>query len=321
MQKRIVGAVVLSRSPRNIFHALYGKRYVLMFAAAVVFVVVLLLTLFTSFAINKPMKQLIIQSQRAVRGEKGAVQALQRPVTKEVEQLSNAIAKMATTLEHRADYFQNFAAHVSHAFKTPLTAIQGAVEILQDHFDDMPVEKKHKFLSNIADDSRRLDALVRRLFDLAKADTVQVGSQSTPVLQRLDKLRLSHEFESLRITLPDKDDIRVKMESELFDSIVNTLLENAKLQSASEVKIDIDMQNNKQLSICFQDNGTGVSAANAERIFEPFFTTRANTGGTGLGLAVAKRLAIAHGGDLALRQHCGESAAVFCLTLPIASVA
>jgi signal transduction histidine kinase len=92
-----------------------------------------------------------------------------------------------------------------------------------------------------------------------------------------------------------------------------------------EIRMDRDEHNN--VNICFRDNGPGISAANVPRIFEPFFTTRPNQGGTGLGLAVAKRLAIAHGGDLTLQgnpEHKGSArdcfspkGAVFCLSLPI----
>lgn len=322
LQNRIIGAAVLSRTPRNLAHALYGKRYVLLNSVLVLFGVVVLLTLFTSFAINSPIKKLIIQSQRAIRGEKGAVQPLNKPVTKEVEQLSHAIAQMATTLEHRADYFQNFAAHVSHAFKTPLTAIQGAVEILQDHFDDMPLEKRRKFLSNIAEDSQRLDALVRKLFELAKADTVQIGSHSTTVTERLNELIGTDTVATMKIRLKNPDTNIVNMDGTLFDSIVNTILENAAQQAATDMEIRMDKDSDNNLHIYFQDNGPGVSAANAPRIFEPFFTTRPNQGGTGLGLAVAKRLAMAHGGDLSLLANSDKKdvkGAAFCLTLPICS--
>lgn len=325
LDNRIVGATVLSRTPRNIAHALYGKRYVLLNGMLILIGVVVLLTLFTSFAINSPIKKLITQSQRAIRGEKGAVKALDKPVTKEVEQLSHAIAQMAATLEHRADYFQNFAAHVSHAFKTPLTAIQGAVEILQDHFDDMPLEKRRKFLSNIAEDSRRLDALVRKLFDLAKADTVQVGSHNTNVNNRLDELIRTHTTTTMDIRLNTTNVYTINMDGTLFDSIVNTILENAIQQSATEMEIRMDRDKNNNVHIYLQDNGPGVSTANAAHIFEPFFTTRHEQGGTGLGLAVAKRLAMAHGGDLTLIEFLGhrqglQTGATFCLSLPICSM-
>ena len=58
---------------------------------------------------------------------------------------------------------------MSHEFKTPLTGIQGAVELLQDH-PDMEADRRRRFLDNIAGDARRLSALVTRLLDLARAD-------------------------------------------------------------------------------------------------------------------------------------------------------
>jgi signal transduction histidine kinase len=234
---------------------------------------------------------------------------------------------MAATLEHRADYFQNFAAHVSHAFKTPLTAIQGAVEILQDHFDDMVPEKRRKFLSNIAEDSQRLDALVRKLFDLAKADTVQIGSHHTNVTERLEELVHTYAVSRMNIRLKATGAYSINMDATLFDSIVNTILENATQQSATDMDIRTDRDEHNNVNIYFLDNGPGVSVANTPRIFEPFFTTRPNQGGTGLGLAVAKRLAIAHGGDLLLQDNpdhedsvhhdFSATGAVFCLRLPI----
>mgnify|MGYP000229738264 CR=1 FL=1 len=68
-----------------------------------------------------------------------------------------------------------------------------------------------------------------------------------------------------------------------------------------------------QIALRFQDSGPGIAAADHERIFEPFHTTRSN--GTGLGLAVARAVARAHGGDLVLEQV--EQGACFVLHLPI----
>ena len=80
-------------------------------------------------------------------GRKGAVQLLKRPGTQEVAALSAAVTTMAHRLEERAAYIESFAAQVSHEFKTPLTSIQGAVELLSEHGEDMKAEEKAKFLS------------------------------------------------------------------------------------------------------------------------------------------------------------------------------
>ncbi|KAK0358605.1 hypothetical protein LTR94_034755, partial [Friedmanniomyces endolithicus] len=77
---------------------------------------------------------------------------------------------MAEAVDRRSRYLRDFAAAVSHEFKTPLAGIQGAVELLQDHGDDMEPDQRRRFLGNIDSDARRLSDLVTRLLDLARAD-------------------------------------------------------------------------------------------------------------------------------------------------------
>ena len=76
--------------------------------------------------------------------------------------MSQSFSEMARSLEHRSEYIRNFAAHVSHEFKTPLTAIQGAIELLEEHSHDMPAEQRARFLHNISLDAERLKRLVDR---------------------------------------------------------------------------------------------------------------------------------------------------------------
>ena len=77
---------------------------------------------------------------------------------------------MAEAIARRSRYLRDFAAAVSHEFKTPLAGITGAVELLQDHDETMSAGRARRFLDNIAADSARLSQLVARLLDLARAD-------------------------------------------------------------------------------------------------------------------------------------------------------
>src|SRR5439155_39005 len=117
------------------------------------------------------------RGERAARGEQGAVAPLARPITREVARLSEAVATMARTLEERADYIRTFASQVSHEFKAPLTAIQGAVELLRDHAATMSAEERDRFLENLAADAQRLERLVRRLLELARAYVAEAGHE------------------------------------------------------------------------------------------------------------------------------------------------
>jgi signal transduction histidine kinase len=93
--------------------------------------------------------------------------------TREIAELSHSLVTMAETLEARADYIRGFAAEVSHEFKTPLAAMRGTVELLQEHLATMTEAERRSFLANLAEDVTRLDRLVRRLLDLARADVMR----------------------------------------------------------------------------------------------------------------------------------------------------
>lgn len=304
LQQRIVGAVVLSRTPGNIMQAIYGKRYELIYAALLIMGLVLFITLVTSLTISNPVKAVIAQTQRAVRGEKGAVTSLTNPYTREVAELSQAVAHMALTLEQRADYIRDFAAHVSHEFKTPLTAIKGAVELLQDHSEQMTAEERNRFLQNLNNDATRLDNLVIKLLELAKADTMTLGNECTnltPVLQQLcDNYghKYHHNGMKIELLIPDSE-ISVNMDEAILSSVFTNLLDNTRQHAGENAQVHIEvLPQNARVVVNYKDNGKGISQANVERIFQPFFTTARDYGGTGLGLAVIQAILKAHEGGI-----------------------
>ena len=315
---RALGAVLLSRTPPNITQTLYGKRYHLLYGGLFLLAVIGLLAVFTSLTISRPVRALIQQAKRAVRGETGAVVPLTRPVTQEIAQLSQVLATMAQTLEQRADTIRSFASHVSHEFKTPLTAIQGAVELLWDHGDTMSEQERKRFLDNLRADAKRLEHLLRRLLDLARADAMQIGSESTSleaVWQRL-KARYQHLGLDLRLEQhPEQPSIA--MATETLEAILCNLIDNAYQHGGESIVITLQSGYDlirQQLWIRVQDNGPGISEANSKHIFDPFFTTARDRGGTGLGLAIVKSLILAHRGDVLLLSN--QNGACFQLWLP-----
>jgi signal transduction histidine kinase len=317
---RVLGAVVLVRTPANLKQALIGKRSALMEAGLILFAVVLALSLLTSLTISRPVHALIAQARRAARGETGAVVPLRHPVTQEIAELSDTVAAMASTLEARARYINDFATHVSHEFKTPLTAIRGSVELLRDHGATMSAEERERFLGLLDADAARLEKLVRRLLELARADMVKPGSERSElrvvidgVAARYRELGMSVEVGGSTGTAP------IAMSAETLDSILHMLLDNARQHAGREAQVTIGWQleaGGRCLALNVGDNGPGISPGNIERVFEPFFTTARERGGTGLGLAIIRALLKAHGGDIALGP--SVHGASFRLTLPLA---
>ncbi|TIP07246.1 MAG: two-component sensor histidine kinase, partial [Mesorhizobium sp.] len=101
--------------------------------------------------------------------------------TREMAALSAAFLDMAQKLQARSDSIQTFATHVSHELKSPLTAIQGAAELLRDSGGTMDEDERRRFSNNIVTDAGRLNLLVRRLLELARAENLAPSGESTTI--------------------------------------------------------------------------------------------------------------------------------------------
>ena len=316
---RVLGAVLLVRTPANIKQAILGKRTALLRGALVLLLVVLALSLFTSLTISRPVHALIEQARRAARGERGAVTPLRHAGTREIHELSETIAAMAGTLESRAAYIRDFAAHVSHEFKTPLTSMQGAVELLREHGAGMSGEERERFLGMVAADANRLERLVRRLLELARADVLQPRQEQAAIVDIVNAVATRQRELGLEVVVDGQAaGARVAIAAEVLDSILGTLCDNARQHAGVGARVTIRYATDpatRQLLIDFSDNGPGISPGNAAKIFEPFFTTARERGGTGLGLSITRSLLAAHGGGIALLPT--QQGAAFRLSLPL----
>ncbi|PWC47402.1 HAMP domain-containing sensor histidine kinase [Azospirillum sp. TSA6c] len=294
---RVVGVVVVSRTPRSIADTLYGKRWHLAGLAVLLLVSVGVLARLGTVAIARPLRAVTELAKRTADGERGVMVPLPRPVVREVAELSDALTRMARTLEERADYIRDFAAHVSHEFKTPLTTIRGTVELLRDHMDSMPPEDRDRFLANMDAEAGRLSRLVRRLLELARADVMTVTddavTDAVPVAARLAGRHGANT--SLPASLP------VAMGQESLESVLANLIENARHHAGADARVTVTLRAEGGRAILrVADDGPGISPANADRVFVPFFTTARDRSGTGLGLTIARGLVEAHGGSIAL---------------------
>ncbi len=315
-QNRVIGAVLVNRTPSDLIRLLYSKRGDLTSAVIVVLLVTLAIAAVTSHTITRPIEALIRQARRIARGEPNAAAPLRNPMTREIATLSENLSAMAETIEHRSNYIRQFAMHVSHEFKTPLTAIQGGLELLQEHGDTMPVEQRARFLGNMAQDTDRLKRLVNRLLELARADMLQPGAEQVPVLPLLEYMAARYRDSGLRTTIENHTGLanpQAAISTDALESVLTHLLGNSAQHGASEIAITLQTQEN-MLALQLVDNGCGISQANTGQLFTPFFTTRREKGGTGLGLSIARALLSAHKGGIELVP--SPQGACFVLLIP-----
>lgn len=319
-QDRVVGAVALSRTPLSIIKAVYLSRHYFIGGALVLLAVVLLVSLFTSLTISRPVAALIRQAEGVSKGELSAVEPLKRPGTREVALLSEALAGMAVTLQKKADYIRTFASNVSHAFKTPLTSIRGTVELLQDHLGDMNATDKDRFLHILGEDTDRLQRLVTKLLLLARAESLRPADESTSLPDVLASVVQRYRETGHDVSLDcSRAANSVRIGKEALESIISSLLDNSIQHGGDGVKVFIttgraSTPDSESVVIRYHDTGPGIPTDKTEAVFRPFFTTAGDKGGTGLGLSIVRALLAAHDGTIVLEP--ATSGAAFSISLP-----
>ena len=311
---QVKGVLLLSRSPRALFRGLYEDRGKFALAAVVIVGVVMVMAGLIARGVTGPILTLQAASRRVARGL-GDVPRTPRTAAIEIRDLYADFHTMAEAIERRSGYLRDFAAAVSHEFKTPLAGITGAVELLQDHFETMSPEERRRFLDNIAGDAGRLSQLVTRLLDLARADmaTPEAGvvtDLAEPVRRAADG-QTRGDFH-IGVEIP-REIPPAAVPAETLETVLTILLQNARQAGASRADVSARFAGG-EVVLSVTDNGPGVPAADRDRLFEPFFTSRRASGGTGLGLPIARSLLAASNGRIDLADD-GPGAA-FYVTLP-----
>jgi len=292
----VIGAIWMSRTSESPLEILWAHRGKVALILVLYLLVLSPATYFLSHQISKPVRALTRRAEATARGEPAPGFEPGRLAPREVITLSEAFDRMAAQLTDRARSIEEFARNASHELKTPITAISGAVELLQDEEGAMSPEQRRRFLANIAADAERMEQLVTRLLHLARVqsepeevESVDVGAVLTEVLAGYcDAIELEVE--------PDLP--ALLMVRDHLETAVRNLVDNAIRHGAGRSIQVRARRRGSRVEIAVRDAGPGISPEIREQIFERFFTTARDSGGTGLGLAIVRAVADARGGSV-----------------------
>ncbi len=313
---KVVAVLLLSRSPRALFRGLYEDRGKILFGIGAIFATLVVLSGLLSRGIARPIEALSEATRDVARGG-GAVPEVPRTAAIEIQALYADFATMADAIDRRSRYLRDFAHAVSHEFKTPLAGIRGVIEILEDHHADMDDADRRRFLANAGADADRLTQLVTRLLELARADMAETDAEAaTDAALALRRVADAWAGRGLTVTLDMADALpRAAMPGAMLEAILESLVENSRQAGASNVSMTAAMHQ-AMLQLRIADDGPGIPEADRARIFEPFFTSRRSTGGTGLGLPIARSLLASHAGTIELCT--AERGTCFEIRVPVA---
>jgi two-component system nitrogen regulation sensor histidine kinase NtrY len=223
----------------------------------------------------------------------------------------------------RIGAWQDVARRLAHEIKNPLTPIQLAVQQSVSSYkgEDPKFQKQLAEAKEIVEEEiaglRRLVDTFRTLGQLPKVEKAPIA-----LADLIEELRLDPAFAAkLEIHAPSQP-VTVRADKLLLKRVLANLVENA-IHAGAEAGNDGTVvvgwraeRNGEAVKITIDDRGSGVPAADRERIFEPYVTTK--TTGTGLGLAIARKIAIEHGGDLAVApERPATGGARFVVSLPL----
>ncbi len=209
---------------------------------------------------------------------------------------------------------------VSHDLRTPIATIEQALDGLESGVLALTDEDRRNLLETIRVEHTRLKRLVENLLDLSR---LQAGAaEASPGLWEADELvaqALEELGDSGRVDVSARSDLPpVRVDAAQIQRALVNLLENALALSPAGEPVHVRLSaTRKELLIRVTDRGPGVPEDERERIFEPFYRAsgRPETGGAGLGLAIARGFAEANGGRIWLETRAGQGAS-FVLALP-----
>jgi PAS domain S-box-containing protein len=219
-------------------------------------------------------------------------------------------------------------ARLSHEFRTPLHAVSGYLEILQQNIHGGLTKEQRRDVERIHQAQEHLMALVNMILDFAKleAGPIELSMAEIPIEETLlgAEALVFPQFEKKRVTYSHRlgdPALTVFADREKVQQVLVNLLANAMKFTPPGGSVELDWRvEEESVLVRVRDTGPGIPPDKIEQIFEPFVQLRSPgsvpTGGTGLGLPISRDLARAMGGDVSATSTLGVGS-VFTMTLPL----
>ena len=269
------------------------------------------LSLLASVWITRPIKRLTDYANGVRQGKRMEFPKLGHS---EIGEMGTAFQKMQEALEGKK-YVEQYVQTLTHEIKSPLSAIRGAAELLEEK---MQPEQRARFLSNIRNEAHRIQQIVDRLLELSELENLKIlrkienVSVSALVKTVLESKQPMLSKKNLTAVVHIPDDIRVKGDSFLLHQAMGNLIQNAMDFSPDHSQIELTAHTDGQkVTFTVDDNGPGIPDYAKDKIFDRFFSLKRPDSGkksTGLGLNFVKEVSILHNGEVTLENLPGKGA-------------
>ena len=244
------------------------------------------------------------------------------PEYKELVPFVGALKEQREDILRSATMRQEFTANVSHELKTPLTAISGYAELIENGM--VSGDDSVRFAGEIRKNSTRLLSLINDIINLSELDDgVKLN------LERMDLYEAAKNCVKNLDVAAAKNNVKLMLlgtssyinaDKAMMDEVLYNLCDNAirynNKDKGGNVIVDVSNTLDGKVKLTVKDDGIGIGKEHQERIFERFYrvdkSRSRESGGTGLGLAIVKHILTSHGAELSLASELGKGT---CITV------
>jgi two-component system sensor histidine kinase CreC len=302
---KIVGVLVVSKPTSSINFFIQTARPQIMIAGAIAAFSAILLGILFSLWVTRPIQQLT-QYAKAVRdGRSVRLPLLGRS---EMGEMGEAFEEMREALEGKK-YVEHYVQSLTHELKSPLAAIGGAAELLEE---GMPVEEQTRFIGNIRAEAKRMQKVVERMLELASLEArketgprerISVRGLMEESRERVEGLL---EKKNLNLQYSAEEGLVIQGERFLIEEALQNLLLNAIDFSPKGTQVKVRGERSEGCCVLsVEDEGPGIPDYALSRVFDKFYSLeRPDTGkkSSGLGLSIVKEVASLHGGEVRIQN-------------------
>ncbi len=199
-------------------------------------------------------------------------------------------------------------AYLAHDLKTPLTSVVGYLRLMEEA-PDMPMEQKAKYIHIALDKALRLESLINEFFDITRYNLHEIALEKEQIDLSYMLNQMADEFYPVlqthgnTINVTADETLTVNADPDKLARVFNNILKNAIAYSYANTPIEIKAGSEEGwVWVTFANSGKTIPEQKLESIFEKFYrldnARSSNTGGAGLGLAIAKEIITRHGGNI-----------------------
>ncbi|WP_371320268.1 sensor histidine kinase [Chengkuizengella axinellae] len=290
---------------------------------AIAVVISIVTTIFLSKFITGPLIQMKIATEKLSKGKSDVILDTFRE--DELGDLSRSIQKLSNDLKRLKKERSEFLSSISHELRTPLTYIKGYADVLKR--PSLALKEKEDYISIIQEETENVTNLVNDLFDLAKMDRNEflIKKEVVECCEYFQEIitifKPAYEEKNVMLNFSCVPKIFVNIDRTRFGQVVHNFLDNALKYSPSNSNVQLKVQmENQQVRIRISDEGEGIPKTDLPRIWDRLYrvdkSRSRTTGGSGLGLTIAKEIIERHGGSVHVESTISKCT-IFSIYIPL----